>query len=160
MNAKLVNTISDILKLAINQGRKSILQPLVDYIQGKVTAGSDININFICTHNSRRSHLCQAWAQIAAAHYQITKVNCYSGGTEETAMFPKIAETFQNQGIEVIAISDGSNPIYAMKYDQNALPIIGFSKKYDAPFNPQSSFAAIMTCSQADGGCPFIVGAE
>ncbi|MDM1047700.1 low molecular weight phosphatase family protein [Sphingobacterium hotanense] len=160
MKAKLVNTISDILKLEINQGRKSILQPLVDYIQGKVTAGADININFICTHNSRRSHLCQVWAQTAAAHYQITKVNCYSGGTEETAMFPKIAETFQNQGIEVLTISEGSNPVYALKYDQNALPIIGFSKKYDAPFNPQSSFAAIMTCSQADGGCPFIAGAE
>ena len=27
-------------------------------------------------------------------------------------------------------------------------------------FNPQSDFAAIMTCSSADEGCPFIVGAE
>ena len=25
---------------------------------------------------------------------------------------------------------------------------------------PKSKFAAIMTCSQADGGCPFIAGAE
>ncbi|HJY11282.1 MAG TPA: hypothetical protein VJ304_00760, partial [Flavobacterium sp.] len=25
---------------------------------------------------------------------------------------------------------------------------------------PKSGFAAIMTCSQADGGCPFIIGAE
>jgi arsenate reductase len=36
----------------------------------------------------------------------------------------------------------------------------GFSKKYDDEFNPKSEFAAIMTCSQADGGCPFIAGAE
>lgn len=160
MNSKLVNTISDILKLEINPGRKSTLQPLVDYIQGKITDGLDININFICTHNSRRSHLSQVWAQIAAAHYKIPRVICYSGGTEETALFPKIAETFENQGIEVMTISGGSNPIYALKYDQNALPIIGFSKKYDSPFNPESQFAAIMTCSQADGGCPFISGAE
>jgi arsenate reductase len=27
-------------------------------------------------------------------------------------------------------------------------------------FNPQSEFAAILTCSKADGGCPFIAGAE
>jgi arsenate reductase len=160
MNTKLKNTISDILQLEINQGRKSTLQPLVDYIQTKVTAGTDINLNFICTHNSRRSHLSQVWAQIAAAHYQIPQVFCYSGGTEETALFPKIIETFENSGIAVTIISNTSNPIYALKYDKNALPIIGFSKKYDSPFNPESDFAAIMTCSQADGGCPFIAGAE
>lgn len=160
MNTKLVNTISDILKSAINQGRKSTLQPLIDYIQGKVTADSAININFICTHNSRRSHLSQVWAQIAAAHYQIPNVTCYSGGTEETALFPKIAETFENAGIEVNIISNSSKPIYAFKYDKNILPIIGFSKKYDSPFNPESNFAAVLTCSQADGGCPFIAGAE
>jgi hypothetical protein len=38
-------------------------------------------------------------------------------------------------------------------------PIIGFLK-YDDSFNPQSAFAAILTCSQADGACPFIAGAE
>ena len=75
-------------------------------------------------------------------------------------MFPKIAETFEKVGIEVITISEGSNPVYALKYEKNALPIIGFSKKHDAAFNPQSNFAAVMTCSQADGGCPFIAGAE
>ncbi|MEN5057538.1 low molecular weight phosphatase family protein [Sphingobacterium kitahiroshimense] len=160
MNAKLVKTISEILKLAINQGRKSTLQPLIDYIQDKVTAGSAININFICTHNSRRSHLSQVWAQIAAAHYQIPNVTCYSGGTEETALFPKIAATLENAGLEVTIISETLNPVYAFKYDKNALPMIGFSKKYDSPFNPESNFAAVMTCSQADGGCPFIPGAE
>ena len=40
------------------------------------------------------------------------------------------------------------------------MPVIGFSKKYDSPFNPVSAFTAIMTCSQVDGGCPFIAGAE
>lgn len=160
MNAKLNYTISSILKLKINQGRKSVLQPLIDYIQNKVSSGSDININFICTHNSRRSHLSQVWAQIAASYYAIAKVNCYSGGTEATAMFSKIAETFEHAGLDVNIISNTSNPIYALKYDKNALPIIGFSKKYDAPFNPQSMFVAIMTCSQADAGCPFIAGAE
>ena len=57
-------------------------------------------------------------------------------------------------------IAEADNAVYAIKYSENALPIIGFSKKYDSPFNPASNFAAIMTCSQADGGCPFIAGAE
>lgn len=160
MYSKLTNTISVIQKSEINQGRNHILRPLVEYIQQRLDLGKDINLNFICTHNSRRSHLCQVWAQIAAAYYQIPKVYCYSGGTEETALFPKIAETLRNQGIDVHIISEAANPIYALKYDVNAQPIIGFSKKYDAPFNPQSEFAAIMTCSQADEGCPFIPGSD
>ncbi len=34
------------------------------------------------------------------------------------------------------------------------------SGKLDDHFNPASDFAAVMTCSQADVGCPFITGAE
>lgn len=159
MYKQLTDTIGLIQNLRINQERAQILRPLVDYIQSKVQTQEDVNLNFICTHNSRRSHLCQVWAQIAAAYYQIPKVYCYSGGTEETALFPKVAETLLAAGIAVHTISDGKNPIYVLKYADNATPIIGFSKKYDAAFNPQSDFAAIMTCSQADQGCPFIPGA-
>lgn len=65
-----------------------------------------------------------------------------------------------NQGFEIIQIAENSNPIYAIKFSKNTLPIIGFSKKYDHPFNPKSEFDAILTCSRADGGCPFIAGAE
>ena len=65
-----------------------------------------------------------------------------------------------NQGFNIFKIADTNNPVYAIKYSDNALPVIGFSKKYDSPFNPVSAFTAIMTCSQADGGCPFIAGAE
>jgi arsenate reductase len=119
-----------------------------------------VRINFICTHNSRRSHLSQIWAQVAAAYFEILDVHCYSGGTEETALFPKVAETLANQGFTVFKIAESNNSIYAIKYEANALPIIGFSKKYDNPFNPSSAFAAVMTCSQADEGCPYIAGAE
>ncbi|WP_199250926.1 MULTISPECIES: low molecular weight phosphatase family protein [unclassified Flavobacterium] len=140
--------------------RKSALQPLIDYIQTKVSNHQEIRLNFICTHNSRRSHLSQVWAQTAAAHFKIQNVDCYSGGTEATALFPMVAKTLEKSGFEVKKIADGNNPIYAIKYGENEHPIIGFSKTYDADFNPISEFAAIMTCSQADGDCPFIAGAE
>ena len=136
------------------------MQPLIDFVQQKVSDKQEININFICTHNSRRSHLSQVWAQVAAAYYTIPNVHCYSGGTEETALFPKVAETLTHQGLSIFKIADTDNPVYAIKYSDNSLPIVGFSKKYDSPFNPVSAFVAIMTCSQADGGCPFIAGAE
>jgi arsenate reductase len=145
---------------SITVERKIILQPLVDYIQSKATNQQEIRLNLICTHNSRRSHLSQVWAQTAAAYYVIKNVFCYSGGTEATAMFPMVSKTLAKQGFEIKTIAEGSNPIYAIKYAANEHPIIGFSKTYDNSFNPQDEFAAIMTCSQADGGCPFIAGAE
>ena len=140
--------------------RKSTLQPLIDYIQTKVIHQEDIRLNFICTHNSRRSHLTQLWAQTAAAHFKIKNVFCYSGGTETTALFPMVVETLRQSGFDIRTIGAGNNPVYAIKFGANEPPIIGYSKTYEDPFNPQSEFAAIMTCSQADGGCPFIAGAE
>lgn len=144
----------------ISTERKQTLQPLIDYIQSKVSNHQEISLNFICTHNSRRSHLSQVWAQTAAAYYGIPNVCCYSGGTEATALFPMAAKTLEKAGFQIQTIAAGTNPIYAIKYAANGHPIIGFSKTYDDAFNPQSAFAAIMTCSQADGGCPFIAGAE
>lgn len=160
MNANLSKYIKEILTKEINEERKIILQPLIDFIQEKVKDQKPIDINFICTHNSLRSHLAQIWAQTAASHFSIPNVNCYSGGTEATALFPKIIETLANAGFDTWKLSENENPVYAIKYAENALPIVGFSKKYDDVFNPVSDFAAIMTCSQADGGCPFIPGAE
>jgi arsenate reductase len=95
-----------------------------------------------------------------AFHFGIKNVFCYSGGTEATAMFPKVGETLGNQGFEIQKLSQESNPVYAVKFDENEPAIICFSKKFDDAFNPTSEFGAIMTCSSADEGCPFIAGAE
>jgi len=144
----------------ISEERKAVLQPLIDFIQTKVHNKQEIRLNLICTHNSRRSHLSQVWAQTAATYYGIQNVFCYSGGTEATALFPMAAQTLTQQGFQIKTIAEGNNPIYTIKYSENTHPIIGFSKTFDSEFNPQSEFAAIMTCSQADGSCPFIAGAE
>lgn len=160
MYQTLSKTIEQLQLQNISEQRKATLQPLIDFVQQKKNSKEQINITFICTHNSRRSHLSQVWAQVAATHFNLPNVNCYSGGTEETALFPKVAETLTNQGFSIFKITDTHNPVYAIKYSDNALPVIGFSKKYNSPFNPVSAFTAVMTCSQADGGCPFIAGAE
>ena len=145
---------------SITAERKITLQPLIDFIQAKASNQQEIRLNLICTHNSRRSHLSQVWAQTAAAYYGIKNVFCYSGGTEATALFPMVAQTLVKSGFKIKTISEGKNPVYSIKYAANEHPVTGFSKTYDDDFNPQSAFAAIMTCSQADGGCPFIPGAE
>jgi len=158
--SEIQNVINTIDIKNISTERKTILQPLIDFIQAKVSSQEEIRLNLICTHNSRRSHLSQVWAQTAAAYFNIKNVFCYSGGTEATALFPMAAKTLEKSGFKIKTISEGGNPIYAIKYSENEHPIIGFSKTYDDDFNPQSEFAAILTCSQADGGCPFIAGAE
>lgn len=145
---------------SITAERKTVLQSLIEFIQSKVTAQRDIRLNLICTHNSRRSHLSQVWAQTAAAHFGVKNVFCYSGGTEATALFPMAAKALEHSGFKINKIAEGANPVYAIKYADNEHPIMGFSKKYDDDFNPKSEFAAILTCSQADGECPFIAGAE
>lgn len=152
--------IANLKPESITAERKTVLQPLIHFIQSKVDSNQEIRINFICTHNSRRSHLSQIWAQTMAYYFNIKNVFCYSGGTESTALFPMAAKTLQNSGFKIETISEGNNPIYSIKYSENEHPIIGFSKKLDAEFNPKSDFAAVMTCSQADNGCPFIAGAE
>lgn len=152
-----INTILTQRKIA--EGRDEALQPLVNFIQIKVEQFEPIALNFICTHNSRRSHLSQIWAQVAAAYYSIPNVNCYSGGTEETSLFTKIVETLAGQGFSIVKLAAIQNPIYAIKYDAHAQPIVGFSKKYDHPFNPTENFAAILTCCSADQSCPSVAGA-
>ena len=154
------NLITTLDFTSISEERKTVLQPLVAFIQTKHADKKEIALNFICTHNSRRSHLSQVWAQAAAAHYNIPQVVCYSGGTEATAMFPMAAKTLENAGFQIQMLSEGTNPVYAIKYNKDQHPIICFSKTFDDAFNPQSEFAAILTCSSADKGCPFIAGAE
>ena len=160
MNKKIEKVISGLEVDKISKVRKQVLQPLINFIQTKIDNNKEVRINFICTHNSRRSHLSQIWAQTMAANFNINNVRTYSGGTEATAMFPKVGETLTNQGFEIKKIADVNNPIYTIKFDDNSHPIIAFSKKYDDEFNPKSNFAAIMTCSHADGNCPIITGAE
>lgn len=154
------NQIKDLDETSISVERQNIAQPLVDYIQSRADSNQEIRLNFICTHNSRRSHLSQVWAQTLAHYFDIKNVFCYSGGTETTALFPMAAKTLENTGFEIDTIAEGSNPIYAIKYAADAHPILGFSKKFDSNFNPNSNFAAVLTCSSADKECPYIPNAE
>lgn len=156
----IISTIEDLKTTSISESRREILQPLVDYLQQKVKKNAGIRVNFICTHNSRRSHLSQIWAQTMAAYFGVKNVSCYSGGTEETALFPKVSETLQDCGFQIRNLSHTENPIYSIKYASNEQAIIGFSKKLDDAFNPKSEFAAVMTCDSANEACPLVPGAD
>lgn len=135
--------------------RQALLLKLSDYLQRN--AEKTVKLNFICTHNSRRSHLAQIWTSVAAAHYGLENIQCYSGGTEATAFNPRAVAALERAGF-VIENPGGDNPRYAVHFSDAAAPLIGWSKTFDDAANPTEDFAAIMTCSDADENCPFIPG--
>lgn len=160
MNNLILDAITHFDHELINAERKKILDPLILYIQDKANKKKPIRLHFICTHNSRRSHLSQIWAQTMAFYFGLKDVVCYSGGTVATAMFPSIREALDAQGFDITKLTDTHNPVYAVSYDHNEHPVICFSKEYDHAFNPVSDYAAVITCDSADEACPVIVGAE
>lgn len=144
---------------SIPSERKESLEKLAGYVQSKSESNQIAKLNFICTHNSRRSHLAQIWATLAAHYYRINNVETYSGGTEATAFNPRAVEAIRRAGFTV-ENPGGENPKYSITFSDDAKPMICFSKKFDDNFNPDKNFAAVMTCSDADENCPFVPGAE
>lgn len=145
---------------SIPQNRKEILEKITQYISKKRVMGSPINLVYICTHNSRRSHFGQVWAHVAASYYNIKNVNTYSGGTEATAFNINAINSLKRVGFNIKPINIEKNTTYHVFHDDNETPSVCFSKTYDDAKNPQSEFAAIMTCSDAEENCPFIPGVE
>ncbi len=154
----LVKKLHQLEGIDIPENRKKVLQPLIDFIQKQKKSGESIKLNFICTHNSRRSQLAQVWAQAISAHFGV-KTECFSGGTEETAFFKNAVETLRKTGF-IIKSDSGKNPRFQIYFSEEAEPLVCYSKVYDAPENPSVNFAAVMTCSQADENCPFIPGSN
>jgi arsenate reductase len=144
----------------VSAERQAILRPLVDYIKAKTNSQQPINLTFICTHNSRRSHFGQVWAQVAAAYFGIENVHSFSGGTEATACNPRTIAAFERTGLKVTKTTESENPVYEISFDASMAPVVAFSKVYDQAPNPSQGFAAIMTCDHAEANCPFIPGAE
>jgi arsenate reductase len=143
----------------IPEDRRRLLNEMTTFIRRKEKTGEKIALNFICTHNSRRSHIAQLWGQVAAHYFDIQNVECLSGGTEATAFNPRAVKAMRAAGFDIRKMKDGDNPVYEVKFARDLDPIVSFSKKYDDAFNQRSSFAAIMTCSHADENCPLVSGA-
>lgn len=142
----------------IPTARKALLQRFASYIDSRRNEDGTA-LNFICTHNSRRSHLAQIWAATAAYYYGVQKIQTFSGGTEATAFNPRAVAAMKRAGFQIEA-GEGDNPIYSIVFAEDANPLQCFSKVYDHETNPKSKFAAIMTCSDADENCPFIPGVD
>ncbi|WP_258097263.1 protein-tyrosine-phosphatase [Marinoscillum pacificum] len=158
LHPELSKSVSDILETDISEERNEVLEPLIQYVQDKVHMNKVVNLNFICTHNSRRSQFSQIWAQTAADYYGIP-ANCYSGGVEVTAFNQRAVDSIKRSGFRVSS-KGMENPVYFIFNSDDVQPIIAFSKLFNDAINNTKQFAAVMTCSHADENCPFIPGTE
>ena len=146
----------------ISSNRKLILDTFRNYLHNKIGQSDEINITVICTHNSRRSHFGQIWLAVAADYYfEDHNIRTFSGGTESTAVYNSVIKTLKEAGFYITANNRGKkNSIFQISWSDEMKTIPFFSKKYTHEFNPQSNFAAIMVCDEADAECPIVHGAE
>jgi len=143
----------------ISSERKAVLVRIAETIAARITCRKDSHLTFICTHNSRRSHMSQLWAQTAAHYYGLDTVYSFSGGTKATACNPRTVSALRNAGFSVTKTTEGENPEYLIKYSDERSPMHIYSKLYNADDNPKKDFIALMCCSKADMACPIIQGA-
>mmetsp|Transcript_62486 Transcript_62486/g.116121 ORF Transcript_62486/g.116121 Transcript_62486/m.116121 type:complete len:221 (+) Transcript_62486:55-717(+) len=145
--------------VSFDSERDEQLTKVAEYIKGKIAAGSEIKMNFICTHNSRRSHMGAVMAAAAAVYHGVKNVKTYSGGTEGTALAPPAVAAMMRAGVAVTKLDSSSNPLYRL--DVGApLQMDCFSKKFNEAPNPASDFAACMVCGSANEACPLVTGCD
>jgi protein-tyrosine-phosphatase len=140
--------------------RRALLEKLARYVDGCKTKSEGAKLVFICTHNSRRSHMSQIWAQAAAHYNNVANVKTFSGGTEATAFHVNAVAAMRRAGFVIEEESPGYNPTYSVRFNDDLPPMRAFSKVFGEPPNPTLDFGAVMTCSQADEACPTVAGAS
>lgn len=161
MNSGLTKTIERLREESnqIPATRQTLLKEFAEYVSSKLKVDGTLALNFICTHNSRRSHISQLWAQAAAHYFGVRGITCLSGGTEATAFNERAVAAMQRVGFSIEQKQGGANPRYEVRFADGAPAVNAFSKKYDDPHNTTAPFVAVMTCSHADENCPVVIGA-
>lgn len=152
-----IKIIDVIFNIEVSSKRAFLINEIVNYIYKKTSENKIPKLNFICTHNSRRSQFCQFWASFFSNYYNI-KCEVYSGGTVETEVHKSVLNNISDYGFN-ISFKECNNPIYSIKFKNQNLGNY-FSKFYYNFENPKNEFAAIMTCTDAENNCPLVEGSE
>jgi arsenate reductase len=148
-------------------GRKLVVWLAKNYRQG-----TPLDLIVVCTGNSRRSILGATMGNVAAAYYGMPEIRFHSGGTAPSACDSRTLTALNQIGVEVELTGEEAargeprtaNPVYRIRWGSTgdtggpAMESMEFSKHYDDSANPQSGFAALMVCGEADAGCPFVKG--
>lgn len=155
----------------IDPGHLTAGEQLAEWIVGGYQPGKPLPVIFVCTGNSRRSILGATMGNVAAAYWGLPEVRCYSGGTAPSAFNSRTIAALKAIGVEIEPTGEeaergaeaGPNPVYTVRWGEgdgsSAMHTTEFSKHYSDAGNPQSGFAAVMVCTQADAECPIVKGA-
>ena len=157
MNESLQHTIQRLIDThsEIPSERRESLSAMGELVLTHLEKGAVV-LNFICTHNSRRSQFSQAWAYAASRWFGIKGIVCVSGGTEVTAFNSRAVRALTGQGFHITMKENSNNPIYLLSLDHGE-EMEMYSKVYaKATMEP---FVAVMTCNHADANCPIVIGA-
>lgn len=147
-------------KHGISQDRRNELDIIANSIHTSLKNDGNANIIFICTHNSRRSQLCELWMDIFCDAYNLKYIRNYSGGTEATAFNKRMVKAIQDFNIPLHKLMESENTIYAIQDTNHSMYKTYFSKKYENTYNPNSNFIAIMVCDDAEENCPIVFGSS
>ena len=140
--------------------RKAVLEEIAKDVSEQIISNKNARLTYICSHNSRRSHMAQLWAQTAACYYGIDHVTTFSGGTEATECNIRTVEALRRVGFSVDGNPEEENPVYKITFSLHRPPMKAFSKLYNQGGNPTDNFIALMCCSKADMECPVVDGAQ
>ncbi len=143
-------------EVTISNERKELLTSIALKIVEERHKLNKVRLNFICTHNSRRSQFAQIWAHFIIQQFKLRKIKSFSGGTETTAFHHNTIKSLQSAGFKFKLIEfSHTNPKYEITCAKMKKAAIGYSKFFNES-TKNKSFIAITTCSSADENCPFI----
>ena len=143
------------------------MDQLADWIVKNWQPHQSLHILSTCTGNSRRSILGATMGNLAATYYGFDNIRFHSGGTTPSAFNKRTIATLKEIGFQIEPTGEEGergeptlpNPKFRVVWGKE-MEAIEFSKSYRDSSNPQSGFAAVLVCNEADADCPVVAGAS
>ncbi len=140
--------------LPLTSDRKTALAAVAAALVTHLNEHEELQLLFVCTHNSRRSQTAEFFARIHAQPLLIQGLQIGSCGTEQTAFHPNMVAAIRRKGYALKAEDHSSNPrFYIVDFPENLM----YSKTF-AQIEQTCAILAIMVCDHANEQCPFIPG--
>lgn len=167
MNVININDMYNNLKISIedwnlpfnsfSKKRLKILDQLMVYLKELVAKKLELNVIFVCTHNSRRSQFAQFWLDTFLHNFGIENYNIFSAGTVETEVHKNVISVIEHYGFTVTKDSEINNKKYKIALGKG-YEINLFSKEITSVLEAGlGSFVLIFVCDSAYENCPFVI---
>jgi protein-tyrosine-phosphatase len=142
----------------ISSERKLKLDQLSAVLQQEINKNQSVNLVFVCTHNSRRSHFAQVWWETLHYYLKLNFFETFSAGTEVTRIHEHTLQTLEGHGFQLKPLDKKENPTIQVAVDEHK-KMLCFSKLTNHPSIKQP-YVAILTCADAEENCPYIPEAK